>query len=71
MKQLCYRISFKLIEVYARLTKKEAVDAHRAESDVLMLIECAATLGTRFTDWANFNAKKFSEIPILTPGKKL
>lgn len=60
-----------MVEVYSRLTKKESVGAHRAESDVLMLIECAATLGKRFTDWANFNARKFSEIPILTPGKKL
>lgn len=50
---------------------KEVFSAHRAEVDVNMLIECAATYGEKFVDWAKENAKPFNEIPLLQIGKKI
>lgn len=63
--------SFKLGDIYTRYTSKQASNAHNAEGDVNMLIMCAATLGDEFVDWANRNAKKFLDIPIMTPGMRL
>lgn len=47
------------------------MDVHKAEGDVTMLLECAATMGDQFVDWANQNAKHFSEIPAMIPGKSI
>lgn len=58
-------------DVYKRLTTKEAIDAHRAEYDVNMIIECAATYGEEFVNWAKENAKPFDEIPLLQIGRKI
>ncbi|XP_022900002.1 uncharacterized protein [Onthophagus taurus] len=65
------KISFKLVDIYERLTNKSSQNAHRAEDDCNMLIECAATLGQEFVDYANENAKKFCDIPMMTIGKQL
>ncbi|KRT84645.1 hypothetical protein AMK59_554, partial [Oryctes borbonicus] len=71
-KQLDFgRRSYKLIDVYKRLTSKVNANSHLADQDVNMLIECAATLGQDFVDWANANAKKLSDIPKMKPGVKL
>lgn len=64
-------MSFKLVDIYERLTNKTSKDAHQAESDVLMLITCAATLGDKFVDWANKHSTRFTDIPPMTPGKKI
>nr|XP_023018586.1 three prime repair exonuclease 2-like [Leptinotarsa decemlineata] len=64
-------ISFKLCDVYTRLTNRPPENLHQAEGDVLMLITCAATLGDKFVDWANLNARKFCDIPAMVPGKKI
>ncbi|KAJ8977889.1 hypothetical protein NQ317_010084 [Molorchus minor] len=63
-------ISFRLGDVYTRLTKNRPTNEHRAEGDVLMLLTCAATLGDKFVDWSNSNAKNFCDIPPMVPGKK-
>ncbi|KAK4876720.1 hypothetical protein RN001_009226 [Aquatica leii] len=63
--------SFTLSNLYNHLTKKTLINAHRAESDVLMLMECAATLGQEFVDWCNSNAQKFSDVPMMMPGRKI
>ncbi|GJQ76897.1 hypothetical protein Trydic_g15099 [Trypoxylus dichotomus] len=65
------RRSYKLVDVYKRLTSKENENCHLADQDVNMMIECAATLGQNFVDWANANAKKLSDIPRMRPGVKL
>lgn len=70
-RQINYGISFKLVDVYERLTKCKAEGAHMADNDVMMLLMCAATLGDRFVSWANQNARKFNEISPMTPGKKI
>ncbi|KAI4471721.1 three prime repair exonuclease 1 2 [Holotrichia oblita] len=63
--------SYKLIDVYKRMTNKENDNAHFASADVDMLIHCAATLGQDFVAWANTHAKKLSEVPMMKPGVKL
>lgn len=69
---LNYRpISFSLGEVYRRLTSKDVVDAHKAECDVNMLIECAAHLGQAFVDWANENTMRFGDVPVMEAGRRL
>ncbi|KAK5642391.1 hypothetical protein RI129_008558 [Pyrocoelia pectoralis] len=65
------RPSFTLGNLYQRLTSKLPLDAHRAESDVNMLIECAAKVGQPFVDWCNSNAKRFCDIPMMVPGKPI
>ncbi|CAH1155732.1 unnamed protein product [Phaedon cochleariae] len=70
-RNLRFDVSFKLGDVYSRLTKKSPQNVHQAEGDVLMLIMSAATMGDRFVDWANSNAKKFYDIPPMVPGKKI
>ncbi|XP_072397095.1 uncharacterized protein [Diabrotica undecimpunctata] len=70
-KKLDYGVSYKLGDVFSRLTKKAPSNSHQADGDVQMLIMCAATLGDTFVDWCNQNAKKFSDIPAMVPGKKI
>ncbi|KAK9886837.1 hypothetical protein WA026_018487 [Henosepilachna vigintioctopunctata] len=65
------KISFKLGEIYKRLTSKIPLDSHQAEADVEYLIQCASVYGKYFVDWANDNAKLFSTIPEMKPGKKI
>ncbi|KAB0796836.1 hypothetical protein PPYR_10897 [Photinus pyralis] len=65
------KLSFSLGNLYQRLTSKAPVDAHRAECDVNMLIECAATVGQPFVDWCNENAQQFCDIPMMVPGKPI
>ncbi|VEN45237.1 unnamed protein product [Callosobruchus maculatus] len=70
-KQLNFGESFKLSDVYTRLTNKQPENQHHAEADVQMLIECAAILGDKFVDWANRNARKFSDVPAMSSGKRI
>nr|CAH7728705.1 unnamed protein product [Callosobruchus chinensis] len=70
-KQLNFGASFKLSDVYTRLTNKQPETQHHAEADVQMLIECAAVLGDEFVDWANKNARKFSDVPAMSSGKRI
>jgi len=65
-------LSFKLVDVYQRITNNSEVSAaHRAEGDVHMLLMCAATLGDRFITWANQNTRQFCDIPAMMPGKRI
>lgn len=66
-----FSVSFKLADIYTRLTKRSPNKSHEAEGDVLMLITCAATLGEKFVRWANANAKGLCDIPSMVPGKKI
>ncbi|KAK9886836.1 hypothetical protein WA026_018486 [Henosepilachna vigintioctopunctata] len=63
--------SFKLCDIYKRLTCKDPVHSHHAEGDVDCLIHCAAAYGDDFVEWANKNAKFFSTIPAMRPGVKI
>ncbi|XP_068625128.1 three prime repair exonuclease 2-like [Battus philenor] len=47
------KISYSLSNLYKRLLKKEPIDAHRAEADCLMLLECVIATKSSFLAWAN------------------
>ncbi|KAL1517765.1 hypothetical protein ABEB36_001490 [Hypothenemus hampei] len=71
-KSLNYSTSFKLVDIYQRLTmNQDPINAHQAEADVIMLALSAAKLGDRFVTWANKNHRPFSEMPPMVPGKKI
>lgn len=59
--------NFKLISIYERLLQRPAENAHQAEADVKMMLDCAVFLGEKFVDWANNNAKLFTEIEKMQP----
>ncbi|XP_045463130.1 three-prime repair exonuclease 1-like [Harmonia axyridis] len=61
------RISFKLKDIYKRLTSNKPKNSHQAEVDVEYLIQCAIKYGDVFTRWANDNAKLFKDIPQMKP----
>ncbi|XP_045463127.1 uncharacterized protein LOC123672855 [Harmonia axyridis] len=65
------RISYKLEDIYKRLTSNEPENSHHAEGDVKCLIHCAAKYGDVFIKWANDNAKLFKDIPPMRPGTKI
>jgi len=71
IERVCSRLSFKLVDVFERLTNQKAGSAHQAEADVIMLVVCAATLGEKFINWADENSKKFSDIPQMDPMRKI
>nr|XP_023020504.1 three-prime repair exonuclease 1-like [Leptinotarsa decemlineata] len=52
------RPSFKLPDVYYRLTNQTPEHLIRAEDDVLRLIRCAAVSGKNFVKWAHLKAKQ-------------
>ncbi|KAL3284688.1 hypothetical protein HHI36_018837 [Cryptolaemus montrouzieri] len=62
------RTSFKLCDIYKRLTHKDPNNSHHAEADVDYLIHCAAFYGEKFVEWSNKNAKYLSSIPHMRPG---
>lgn len=49
------KIQYNLKSLYERLTKKELVNAHRAEADALALLECVTAVGRPILEWADRN----------------
>lgn len=49
------KIQYNLKSLYERLTKKELVNAHRAETDALALLECVTAVGRPILEWADKN----------------
>lgn len=70
-KKIEFGPSYKLGDIFTRLTNKQPINSHQADGDVQMLIMCAATLGDRFVDWSNENSKRFCDVPAMVPGKKI
>ncbi|XP_039749296.1 uncharacterized protein LOC120626072 [Pararge aegeria] len=62
---------YKLKDIYYRLLNREAVDAHHAENDCLMALQCAVALGEPFVRWVDDNHCLFSEVKPMTPGTPL
>lgn len=52
--------SFKLIDIYQHLCKRLPLDAHNAESDVIMLLQSIIASKDEFLDWVDKNAKCFN-----------
>ncbi|KAG7301102.1 hypothetical protein JYU34_015507 [Plutella xylostella] len=57
--------SFTLSALYKRLLNKEAVNAHRAEVDCIMLLECVVALKNDFLPWADDACKLLSQVKPL------
>ncbi|XP_023934303.1 uncharacterized protein LOC112043222 [Bicyclus anynana] len=62
---------YKLKDVYFRLLNREAVDAHRAENDCVLALECSVALGEDFVNWVDENHCLFSEVKPMTVGTPL
>lgn len=56
---------YKLGALHKRLLNKEVENAHRAEADCLMLLECVVALKDQFLPWADGACKLLTEIEPL------
>lgn len=56
---------FTLTGLYKRLLDKDAVNAHRAEDDCVILIECVLALRDEFLAWADESCKTIHQIKPL------
>ncbi|KAI5636818.1 exonuclease domain-containing protein [Phthorimaea operculella] len=65
-KENAERECFKLVSVYKRLLNKDGTNAHRAENDCLMLLECVVAIKDRFLPWADKNTQLLSKIRPLS-----
>ncbi|XP_048000887.1 three-prime repair exonuclease 1-like [Leguminivora glycinivorella] len=63
--------SYKLPDIYERVLRRRAVDAHRAETDCMLSLEIAVALSKEFTEWVDAHHHQFSEVSPMTPGIKL
>ena len=63
--------SYELTEVYKRLVCCEPKQAHNAEGDCLLMLECSVVLGNKFVQWVDSNCEKFSSIKPMTVGVPL
>ncbi|XP_063629135.1 three-prime repair exonuclease 1 [Cydia splendana] len=63
--------SYKLSDIYERVVGRTAVDAHRAETDCMLLLEVAVVLSKEFTSWVDTHHRQFSEVSPMTPGIKI
>ncbi|XP_038218372.1 uncharacterized protein LOC119836969 [Zerene cesonia] len=59
------KVSYKLTELYKRFCKKDPIEAHRAEADCIMLLECVLATKEYFLTWADKNCKLISDIQPL------
>lgn len=53
------KTSFKLGDVYKRIYKEDAKDAHNAEGDAITLMYIAAACGLKFFKWCDENSSPF------------
>lgn len=60
------KMSYSLSNLYKVLLGKEPVNAHRAETDCVMLLECVLAVKEDFLSWADAKCKPIKEIKPLT-----
>ncbi|XP_054276357.1 uncharacterized protein LOC128995374 [Macrosteles quadrilineatus] len=53
---------FTLSAIYERVTKKEFVNAHRAENDALAILECVTAIGLPVIEWMDCNKIPFRSV---------
>lgn len=63
--------SYKLKNVYERLLNRPALEAHRAENDCILALECCVALGKDFVEWIDNNHIPFTEVKPMTIGVPL
>ncbi|VVC89648.1 unnamed protein product [Leptidea sinapis] len=59
---------YKLKDVYERLLNRPCIDAHRAENDCVMALQCSVVLSQDFVHWVDGNHKPFAEVKPMTIG---
>ncbi|XP_045455832.1 three-prime repair exonuclease 1-like [Melitaea cinxia] len=59
---------YKLQNVYEMICKQAAVDAHRAESDCLFVLQCFVAKASEMVQWIDENCCLFSEVKPMTIG---
>lgn len=59
---------YKLKDVYERVLKRPAIDAHRAENDCILALEVSVALGKEFVQWVDENYVLFSEVNSMKAG---
>ncbi|CAH0402978.1 unnamed protein product [Chilo suppressalis] len=63
--------SYKLKYIYERVLNRPAIEAHRAENDCILALECAVALGKDFVEWVDCNYIQFADIRPMTIGVRL
>ncbi|CAG9792616.1 unnamed protein product [Diatraea saccharalis] len=63
--------SYKLANIYERVMNRPALEAHRAENDCILALECAVALGKDFVDWVDNNHYLFTDVKPMTIGVRL
>ncbi|CAH0717992.1 unnamed protein product, partial [Brenthis ino] len=58
--------SYKLKNIYKRLLDRSPREAHRAENDCLMMLECSVALSKDFVQWVDKNNCRFSDIEPMS-----
>lgn len=59
------RDSFKLKDVYERLLNRPAIEAHRAENDCILALECSVAVADEFVSWIDENVSLFSDVTAI------
>lgn len=62
---------YKLKDIYERVLKRPAIEAHRAENDCLLALEVSVALGKEFVQWVDDNYVLLSEVKSMKPGVRL
>ncbi|XP_028166870.1 uncharacterized protein LOC114357456 [Ostrinia furnacalis] len=63
--------SYKLKDIYERLLNRPPLEAHRAENDCILALECSVALGQEFVQWVDKNYFSFAKVVPMTPGVPL
>lgn len=59
---------YALKDVYERVLKRPAIEAHRAENDCIFALEISVALGKEFVQWVDENCVLFSEVNSMKVG---
>ncbi|KAI5645455.1 hypothetical protein NE865_02542 [Phthorimaea operculella] len=56
---------YKLKDIYERVLNRPGLEAHQAENDCLMALECSVAKAKEFVKWVDENSVKFTEIKAM------
>ncbi|XP_072945827.1 three-prime repair exonuclease 1 [Epargyreus clarus] len=63
--------SYKLKHIYERIFNRPCIEAHRAENDCTIALQCSVALAKEFVLWVDQNHCLFSEVKPMTIGVPL
>ncbi|KAJ2940941.1 hypothetical protein O0L34_g10204 [Tuta absoluta] len=56
---------YKLKDIYERVLNRPPLEAHQAENDCMMALECSVAKAKEFVKWVDENSVKFTEIKAM------